>query len=294
MPKEYLIAHQVSLKPYNTMRIEAKAETVYMPYSVKGAADLMEDVRDESAPVIGNGSNIIFAEEDYQSPMILTSLMKQITMEGERIVAQCGVSLSELAWFALEHSIPGFEFLEDIPGSVGGALYMNAGTYDNCIGDLVSSVTVYDLTEKRVTELAKNQLAKEWKKRDSYFQHHKTMILQCTFEAAGKDDYLSIFDRMFEIKKKRFVKQPRNYPSAGSVFKRPYINGEPRYIWQLMDESGLRGYRIGDAQVSEKHPGFIVNTGDASGKDIVCLMNHCKAVIRDKFGICIEEEWKIL
>ena len=90
------------------------------------------------------------------------------------------------------------------------------------------------------------------------------------------------------------MKQPRNYPSAGSVFKRPYVNGEPKYIWKLLDEVGLRGYRIGGAQVSEKHPGFIVNVGNATGKDVVDLMNYCKQAVWDKYGIKIEEEWRIV
>ena len=294
MRNEFMIAHDFSLKPYNSMRIDAEAETIYMPYTTKGVIELFEKCSDYGFQIIGNGSNIIFAKKKYASPIVLTHLLNRLSFEGDSIVAQCGVSLSALSWFALEKSVSGYEYLEDIPGSVGGALFMNAGTYENCIGDQVHTVTVYDFTEKKVMELSGHDLRSYWGRRNSYFQHHHTFIIECALDTKAKGDYLKILETMLEIKKKRYAKQPREYPSAGSVFKRPYIHGEPRYIWQLMDEAGLRGYRIGDAQVSEKHPGFIVNVGEATGKDVVALMNYCKDTIKKKFDITINEEWEIL
>lgn len=294
MKKEYAIISNASLTRYNSMRIDATADTVYLPYSSEGIKQIYSENPEKHFIIIGKGSNIILSKEKYSDPIIITSLLNEMHEENDCFMVDCGVSLSELSWYALEKSISGYEFLEDIPGSVGGALVMNAGTYDDCIGDKVVAVTVYDYLEKRIKKLYKDQLTPYWGKRSSYFQGLSLVILQCAFEAKEKKDYTDILSNILENKQKRYLKQPRNYPSAGSVFKRPYVNGEPRYIWKLFDEAGLRGYRIGDAQVSEKHPGFIVNVGNATGKDIIDLMNHCKKAVWDKYGIKIEEEWRIV
>ncbi len=294
MGKRYLQIRDFSLKQYNTMRLSARASLTFIPFEAPGVEEMLSDYSLQDSVIIGNGSNIIFSKEQYDVPFILTCLMNHIEYNGNEIICDCGVSLSQLAWLALEHSVSGYEFMEDIPGSVGGGLFMNAGTYENCIGDLVHSVMIYDYHENRTKTLDKKDLAPFWNKRDSYFQRHPCFIIQCSFDASQTGDYETILSCMLETKKKRYLKQPRDYPSAGSVFKRPYVNGEPKYIWQLFDAAGLRGYRIGDAQVSEKHPGFIVNRGNATGKDVIDLMNHCKKVVKEQFGIQIEEEWKIL
>lgn len=294
MGERYSALNNFPLKQYNSMAIQAYADTVLIPFEASGVLELSFDYSFRDSIILGKGSNVIFAHERYDAPIILTDFLKKIYYQDESIISECGVSLSQLSWFALENSIPGFEFLEDIPGSVGGGLYMNAGTYEDCIGNMVQSVMIYDYNEGRSKVLAKDELSPFWKKRDSYFQHHPCFILQCSFRTSKPADYETILSKMLDLKKKRYLKQPRNFPSAGSVFKRPYINGEPKYIWQLFDAAGLRGYRIGDAQVSEKHPGFIINRGNATGKDIIDLMNHCKTVVKDQFGIQIEEEWKIV
>ncbi len=294
MAKRYLMVRDFSLEQYNSMRLPAYAASVFIPFDACGIEELFSDCDFTDSVILGKGSNTIFSQERYETPFILTNLMNHIEYDGKSIICDCGVPLSQLAWFALEHSVPGYEFLEDIPGSVGGGLLMNAGTYESCIGDLVRSVLVYDYHENRTKTLVEKELAPCWKKRDSYFQHYPCFIIRCTFDASQNGVYETILSTMLETKKRRYLKQPRNYPSAGSVFKRPYINNEPKYIWQLFDAACLRGYRIGDAQVSEKHPGFIVNRGNATGKDVIDLMNHCKKVIYEQFGIHIEEEWKII
>ena len=294
MEKQYLTIHQMDLKQYNSMHIESLAEIVYIPLTGLGVFQLLKEERLTDCIIIGQGSNTIFSKHICDKPVVITSLMNSIQYEKDLIVLDAGVSLSKMSWFALEHSVAGYEFLEDIPGSVGGALYMNAGTYEDTISDRIISVKVYSYSDRQVKELSSEQLKPWWGKRTSYFQSHPCFIIQATFNAGNTGKYEEILDRMLEIKRKRYLKQPRNYPSAGSVFKRPYVNGEPKYIWQLFDEAGLRGYRIGDAQVSEKHPGFIVNVGNATGKDVVDLVDKCKKVIWDKYGIKIEEEWRIV
>lgn len=293
MSKQYVNIHG-DLENYNSMHIKAKAKRLILPFSATGVCEAIQDYSNDRIIILGKGSNIIFQEEEYSCPIISSLMLCKIYYYSRSIITEAGVSLSQLAWFALEHSVSGYEFLEDIPGSIGGALYMNAGTYEDTIGNLLLSATIYDCVDKEVKELSKEQIASWWGKRESYFQHHPCYIIKATFDAGTMGKYEDILDKMLETKKKRYLKQPREYPSAGSVFKRPYVNGEPRYIWKLFDEAGLRGYRIGDAQVSEKHPGFIVNIGNATGKDIVDLMNYCKHVVFDKYGIRIEEEWKIV
>ncbi len=284
---------QVCLKSYNTMSIEAWSDNFIIPFSTEEIAETLRE-NNNDVIILGNGSNTIFQQRNYTKPIISTIGMNRIEYNNGSIIVESGVALYKLSWFALEHCITGFEFLEDIPGSIGGALYMNAGTYEDTIGDKVVSVTIYDYSDNHVKELPSTEIAAWWGKRKSYFQHHPCFIIRAIFDAGSTGDYEAILDRMLETKKKRYMKQPRNYPNAGSVFKRPYIDGEPRYIWKLFDEAGIRGYRIGDAQVSEKHPGFIVNVGNATGQDVVDLMNYCKRVVWEKYGIKIEEEWRIV
>ena len=125
--------------------------------------------------------------------------------------------------------------------------------------------------------------------------NNDVVILSCDLKASSLGDDIEILDKMLTIKRERYKKQPRNYPSAGSVFKRPYDeNGTPRYVWQLLTEAGLKGKRIGGAQVSEKHPGFIVNVDNATGKDVVSLMVLCKDEVKKRFNIDLIEEWRIV
>ena len=294
MNNEYIRISHFSLKPYNTMEIASFADDAYFPYTKQGCREAFQSMPVRECIILGKGANTIFREERIKTPVVITEFMRNMEFRDGIISCECGVSLSALSWFALEHAITGFEFLEDIPGSVGGGLCMNAGTYEDTIGSLVESVTVYDMEKDEIRIIQKEELASGWGKRVSCFQHKKWFVIQCCFRAADRNEYDQILSRMLETKKKRHLKQPRNYPSAGSVFKRPYVHGEPRYIWKLIEEAGLRGYRIGDAQVSEKHPGFIVNVGNATGQDVVNLMDHCKKTVYNTFGIRIEEEWKIV
>lgn len=294
MSKEYIEIQDFNLKQYNSLEIASKANDVYFPYSPNGAKELFEELNDTNPVILGNGTNTIFANEVCTRPVIISTFLNDISIENNIITAGSGVSLSNLSWFALEKSRTGFEYLEDIPGSVGGALYMNAGTYDDYIGNLVHSVTIYDFETKAIITLDKEYLHPFWAKRDSFFQHFPCFIISCQLDAMQTDTYENILNRILTIKQKRYLKQPRNYPNAGSVFKRPYVKGEPYYVWKLIDDAGLRGYRIGDAQVSEKHPGFIVNVGKATGKDVVDLMNYCKKTIKNKYNIKLEQEWIIV
>lgn len=294
MEKEFFVIHNADLTFYNTMRIASTADRFIIPYTKKGLCEAIKEYHDANLYILGNGSNTIFKNKNVARPVIYIGLLKGIRLESGIIKAECGITLNMLSWFALEHSLRGFEYMEDIPGAIGGALVMNAGTYEDNIGSQINKVEVYDLIENKVVVLEQGDLMPFWGKRDSYFQHHECVILSCELNAEQQGDYNEILTNILEIKRKRYEKQPRNYPSAGSVFKRPSVNGQPRYVWQLLSDAGLRGFCVGDAQVSEKHPGFIVNRKNATGEDVVSLMNYCKEVIKEKYSIDLQEEWKIV
>lgn len=294
MNKGYCELNDVDLKNFNTMQISSIAKQFYIPYTYDGFLKLTKRFAEKSVIILGKGSNTIFSSPEYDKPIICTVLYNRLNFEDGYLVAESGTTLSQLAWFAQGKGIANYEFLEDIPGSLGGALYMNAGTYDDSISNLVFSVTVYDCDINKVVELTKEELNQYWGKRKSYFQEHNCFILKCKLIADSVNNPEDILNKILEIKKKRYLKQPREYPNAGSVFKRPYVDGQPRYVWQLLTDCGLCGYANGGAQISKKHPGFIINTNNCTGEDITGLLSVCKTAVKEKFGITLEEEWKII
>lgn len=293
--KGYCVLNNVDLWQFNTMKVHANARELILPYTADGLVGFCQSrTSAKDFIIIGKGSNTIFSKNEYDTTIMCTNIVNQISFKDGRIYAQCGVSLNDLAWFAHNKGVAGCEFLEDIPGSVGGALCMNAGTHEGTISELVYSVRIYDFTERTTVELSRDELKQYWGSRKSYFQEHDCCVIDCVLETGKYDDPDSIMEKMLETKHKRYKKQPREYPSAGSVFKRPCTDGEPVYVWKLLEEAGLRGYLLGGAQVSQKHPGFIINADNATGEELVALLNLCKKEVKGKFGIILEEEWKIV
>lgn len=293
--KGYCILNNVDLWQFNTMKVHANARELVLPYTSQGLVAFCESYASaEDFITIGKGSNTIFSKNEYDTTVLCTNLVNRLAIEDGRIFAECGVSLNDLAWFARDKGIAGCEFLEDIPGSVGGALCMNAGTHDGTISELVYSTRIYDFAKCEIVELSRDELAPHWDSRKSYFQVHDCCVIDCVIETGKLGDPDSIMEKILETKKKRYKKQPREYPSAGSVFKRPCTDGEPVYVWKLLEEAGLRGHLLGGAQVSQKHPGFIINADNATGKELVSLLDLCKKEVKEKFGIILEEEWKIV
>ena len=188
-----------------------------------------------------------------------------------------------LAYKCFNNSITGFEFAGGIPGTIGGAVYMNAGAFGGEMSQIVSKVKIMDLDTMQIRILTNLDI--DFSYRHSIFQNMKCVILEVEL-IMGKDDKVAIGNRYQEIKKKRFETQPLNVPSAGSIFKR----GEDFIPAKLIDEAGLKGYTIGGAQVSPKHAGFIVNTGEASTKDVMELIEFIKNEIYKKYGVKLETE----
>ena len=227
--------------------------------------------------VIGAGSNVIFPDEGYDGAVILTKYVNdEPAVYGEKIVASCGTPLFTLCKAALENSLTGLEFAYGIPGTVGGAVFMNAGAYGGEIKDLCTYVKAFSPSTGKIVEYGNEQCRFGY--RESRFSNGSDeIILSAEFELS-KGDKEVIKEEMARILQKRKDKQPLNYPSAGSVFKR-YPG---RYTGQMIEAAGLKGYSVGGAQVSEKHAGFIVNIGGATAEDVKRLIRYIKDVIMEK------------
>ncbi|MGA1861364.1 UDP-N-acetylmuramate dehydrogenase [Deferribacter thermophilus] len=237
--------------------------------------------------LLGAGSNILFMDEGFDGVVIYTGLLNRWLIEKDNyILVGAGVKLSELVEFSVDRGVSGFEELAGIPGSVGGAVNMNAGAFNTEIKDVLTECVAYDMVRKGIISLSNAdckfgyRIAEGLKNRIVLFAKFKKMY--------GDKKYLK--SKVDEILKKRDSKQPLEYPSCGSVFKRP--KGD--YAGRLIEECGLKGYRIGGAMVSEKHANFIVNLGDAKAKDILDLIEFVQNEVYKKFNILLEPEVKII
>lgn len=282
-----------SLIKYNTLRLKSVAAVCYFPLNMDGLSEAIDKSAHQKRIFLGNGSNILFTKEFYDEEyaFIITTMMNNIEKNGPEMIVDAGVTLHDLAWFAMDNEIGGYEFCEDIPGTAGGALIMNAGQWQWTISQYVRWVDVIDLDTHQTKRIVPEEGFFQY--RNSKFNDMNVVIARAGLSVT-KGDYREILERMLEFKKERYFKQPRNYPNAGSVFKRPTKNGETYFVWKLFDEVNLRGYQIGGARVSEKHPGFIVNVDHATCYDCVALINECKTRVKDHFDIDLELEWRVI
>lgn len=233
--------------------------------------------------VLGNGSNLLVSDNGYQGVILqIGAQMGNITVDGTKITVQAGAPLAKLAKTAMEHGLSGLEFASGIPGTVGGAVMMNAGAYGGEMEQVVSSVTVL---AKDGSELTLSHDDMEFSYRSSILKNRSFIILEAEFTLQSGDTK-QIQAKMEEYGQSRREKQPLQYPSAGSTFKRP----DGCYAGKLIMDAGLRGYRIGGAQVSEKHCGFIVNVGNAQASDIYELIQEVQERVYEKFGVRLEPE----
>lgn len=238
---------------------------------------------EESYFVIGNGSNLLVGDKGYDGVILkIASGMDQILVDGDRIRVQAGALLSKTAAAAAQSNLAGMEFASGIPGSVGGAIVMNAGAYEGEMGGIVESVTVINERGERM-ELDHDTM--EFGYRTSIIKNRPYIVAEATLKLE-KGDAAQIRGKMQELNAKRRAKQPLEYASAGSTFKRP----EGYFAGKLIMDAGLRGYRIGGAQVSEKHCGFIINVGNASAADISELMTEVQEKVKEKFHVELEPE----
>ena len=233
--------------------------------------------------VLGNGSNLLVSDRGYPGVVLhVGARMQQIQVQGDRLVAQAGASMAQAARTAWEQSLTGLEFASGIPGTLGGGVIMNAGAYGGEFSQIVSQVKAVD-REGNVLEL--DNAAMEFGYRTSAIKNQPFTVVEVTLQLArGEQD--AIQGRMEELARRRKEKQPLEYPSAGSIFKRP----EGYYAGELIMKSGLRGCQIGGARVSDKHCGFIINTGKATCEDVRDLIAHVQERVKACFGVELETE----
>ena len=241
----------------------------------------------ELAPLmLGNCTNIVFPDEGMSEVFAICTekLTKLFLLPDGAIYAECGVPLSRLAAFAQQNGLAGLEFASGIPGSVGGGVMMNAGAYGGELKDAVESVVCYYLPEQRLYEVTAEKC--QFGYRDSFFKKLPGNVIISAVFRLHEGDKDEIAAKMRELNERRRDKQPLDLPSAGSAFKRP----EGHYAAALIDEAGLKGFSVGSAQVSEKHAGFIVNTGNATSADIHELMKQVRKWVYDNSNVLLEPE----
>ncbi len=279
----------VSMSKHTTFRVGGLADVFVTPKTEEELKAAIRLCHEEQIPfyILGNGSNLLVDDEGFRGVVIqVYKNLSAIEVEGNTLTAYAGVLLSKLANTALEHELTGLEFAHGIPGTLGGAIMMNAGAYDGEMKQVVTNATVITL-EGEVVELTKEELAFGY--RTSSLQHNPAIVLKATIELE-KGDKQAIQDKMKDFMGRRKDKQPLEYPSAGSTFKRP----EGHFAGKLIMDSGLRGYSIGGAQVSEKHCGFVINTGEATCKEILALIEHVQKTVKEQFDVTLETEIKRL
>jgi len=277
------------MKKHTTFRVGGNADYFVMPKTIQEVKAVVDLCRHMDMPyyVVGNGSNLLVSDNGYRGVIVqIFKEMNAITVEEDCVHAQAGALLSKVGSVALEEELSGFEFAAGIPGTVGGAVVMNAGAYGGEMKDILANATV--LTEDgEVLTLKNDEL--ELGYRTSIIAKKNYIVLEVVYKLL-KGDKEEIRAKMDELKVQRVTKQPLEYPSAGSTFKRP----EGYFAGKLIQDAGLRGFQVGGAQVSEKHCGFVINKEEATAADIVELMKQVADKVYQEFGVTLEPEVKRL
>ena len=274
---------------HTTFRVGGPADFFVTPKAKEEVRDVIRICKEAGMPyyIIGNGSNLLVSDAGYRGVIVqIYKEMNEVKVEGDLVKAQAGALLSGIAAKALGAELSGFEFASGIPGTIGGACVMNAGAYGGEMKDVLESVTV--LTgEGKIIELGRNEL--ELGYRTSVIAKKGYIVLGAVLKLE-RGDGEKIKTYMDELKEKRVTKQPLEYPSAGSTFKRP----EGYFAGKLIEDAGLRGFQVGGAQVSEKHCGFVINRDHATSADIMELMRQVQIRVKENSGVDLEPEVKRL
>ena len=276
------------MKKHTTFRVGGPADVLVQPDETALAA-ILALCRQYYVPYsfIGNGSNLLVGDKGIRGVVIeMTDPMGNIEVHGTRITAQAGAMLSKIANTAASNGLGGMEFAAGIPGSVGGAVVMNAGAYGGEMKDIIERVYVLD---ENGAQLELDRTALDLSYRHSCIPDKKYIVTKVVLELVPRNE-AEIRSEMKELNEKRAEKQPLQYPSAGSTFKRP----QGYFAGKLIMDAGLRGYQVGGAQVSEKHCGFVINKGDATAADICQLMQDVSDKVQAQFGVVLEPEVKMI
>lgn len=272
------------MRKHTTFKVGGNAEVFVTPNKYSDIQNVIEICQQfgKQYYLIGNGSNTIVKDDGFDGVIIKTSHLNKIEINDTKIIAQCGVTLPVLAHHALKSSLTGMEFLSGIPGTVGGAVCMNAGAYGKEICSIIESVKILD-SIGNIIDLKRDEI--DFSYRHTDLQGKDVIVLETTFKltSGNTNDIKSYMDT---LRHKRQTTQPLEYPNAGSIFKKC---GEFPAGY-LIDQAGLKGFSIGGAQVSEKHANFIVNKGTASASDIIELMDYIRKSIENKYSLSLDAE----
>ena len=278
-----------SLKNYNTYKVEATAKYIFYPYNVENLIKMLEYIKENniSYKILGKGSNLIFNFDVYEGILIKLDELNEVIVEDDTITVESGYPLIKLAMEVSNLGLTGLEFATGIPGTIGGAVYMNAGAYKSDMSNVIEDVTY--LTPKLEIKTVKNEEL-NFGYRTSFFKENKDNVILKTTLKLSKGDKEEILKLIQERATKRKESQPLEYPSAGSVFRNP----EGDFAGRLIEEQGFKGKNINGAEVSTKHANFIINTDNCSGKDIVELINEIKETIKKEYDIDLILEQEII
>ncbi len=284
-------AENISLKAYSTFKIGGSCPLGVFPKSADELWATVSTIHEYCGiyAVIGNGSNILFSDYGFEGVLVFTYKMNGVRMISDtEIYAEAGAKLAIVSSFAQKNGLSGAEFMHGIPGTCGGALYMNAGAYGSEMSNVVKYTDCLNLNTGEIVRLCGDEHGFSY--RNSVFQDRKELIVIGTCMELIRGDADAICATMHQNMQKRKASQPLEYPNAGSAFKRP----ENGFAAKMIDECGLKGYAVGGAQVSEKHAGFIVNVGGATAKDVLELMKVVADKVEKKFGVRLQSEIEFL
>ena len=278
----------VPMSEHIYFKVGGPVDILVTPKDVEQVKKTIKLCKENSVPyyVIGNGSNLLVKDGGIRGLVLKISNLDKITVDENCVKAECGALLKDVSKVALENSLTGFEFACGIPGSVGGAVFMNAGAYNGEVSQVIKEAEVLDEVGNIIV-LNKEEL--ELGYRTSAVMTRGLVVISATFELA-KGEYDKVADRMNTLTQRREEKQPLEYPSAGSTFKRP----EGHFAGKLIQDSDLKGFSIGGAAVSQKHSGFVINKGGATAQDILDVIEHVQKTVKEKFGVDLHPEVRII
>lgn len=276
------------LKKYTHTKIGGPADWLVFPHTIEETQQIVAFARENAVPltVLGNSSNLLIKDGGLRGIVLMMTELTGLSVAGEKVTALAGDLTIATAEFAFIHGLTGLEWAAGIPGSIGGAVYMNAGAYGGETSDVLASVDVLTRAgEFKTYTLAQAQLAY----RDSVMQHTHDVILAATFQLQSGDK-VDIREQMDDFNARRAAKQPLELPSAGSTFKRP----EGYFAGKLIMDAGLQGFQAGGAAVSKKHAGFVVNVDNATAQDFLNVIKHVQEVVSQKNHVLLEPEVRIM
>ena len=285
---DFIFKFDEPMKHYTYTKLGGNAECLFFPRNEEELSSVFSLSYEQNIPtfILGNGSNLIIKDGGIKGIVVSTLKLDTIHLENNTIIAQCGSKIIDVSFFASSNSLTGLEFSCGIPGTTGGAVFMNAGAYGGETKDVLDKVKAID-KKGRISIVKKEDLHLEY--RHSVFQENELFIYEAYFELLPGDEAKSL-EKMNHLNDLRHNSQPLEFPSCGSVFKRP----TGFYAGKLIQDSNLQGYSIGGAEVSMKHAGFVINRDNAEARDYIAVIEHIQKTVQNNFNVQLEREVKIV